>query len=430
MNSSGKSKNQNRTGNTSDLALIFSVSVIALTLIYIFIMLVTRSSNYEAYFHSDRGDTAMDFFNMLYNVHLDDPYWDYSNYPPLVFLFLQVIHHFIPFPEEGWFGGSLSLRTDSIAQICYIAVSLVCIITISEVLKKLASGRYRDKLLFSTALILSGPMVFLYERGNVLLWALVFSLLFYAFYDSEDVKLRYLAYVSLAIAASIKFYPALLGLLVLKKKRYKEAIVLVILGLVFFILPFFYYDGINSFFSIVKGFSEATRVQTVNQGYGINFCYDNLMGIIGAFMGYGKVRVLLIGKVILTAVLVFGCLGTKKEWERLFAIISLCIWIPTFSYTYVLTFLILPIVSFFFSEDNKEVSLKNYIVTFLFVFTMIPYALPTIDSVNRLVRAEVVHYPVSWGQLIIYFCIIALDVIVVADAVCNIRKKMAERKVL
>jgi hypothetical protein len=50
-----------------------------------------------------------------------------------------------------------------------------------------------------------------------------------------------------AIAAALKLYPAVFGILYLVKKRYKEAGRLIIYGFLFFFVPFVFFQGGNGF---------------------------------------------------------------------------------------------------------------------------------------------------------------------------------------
>lgn len=65
----------------------------------------------------------------------------------------------------------------------------------------------------------SVPYIFTVERGNVVILA-VAALLYYAnYYNSEDAKQRWLAYLGLSVAVSLKLYPVLMGLLILQGEK-------------------------------------------------------------------------------------------------------------------------------------------------------------------------------------------------------------------
>ena len=63
-------------------------------------------------------------------------------------------------------------------------------------------------------------MLFMIDRANVLCLVVALSALFVAGYRSENALIRHLSYVCLGLAAAIKLYPVVLGLLVLREKKW------------------------------------------------------------------------------------------------------------------------------------------------------------------------------------------------------------------
>ena len=56
--------------------------------------------------------------------------------------------------------------------------------------------------------------------------------------DRSSAASREAALILIAMAAGIKLYPAIIGVIYLREKRFKEAIRLVIYGLIIFLVPF------------------------------------------------------------------------------------------------------------------------------------------------------------------------------------------------
>lgn len=72
----------------------------------------------------------------------------------------------------------------------------------------------------------------------------IFFIIFYIFnYDSENKVRRELALISLALAASFKLTPAVLGILLIYNKQWKEVVRVIIYGLIFGIVPFLFFHG-------------------------------------------------------------------------------------------------------------------------------------------------------------------------------------------
>ncbi len=80
---------------------------------------------------------------------------------------------------------------------------------------------------------------FAFERGNLVLYAMVFLMIGLALRDSSNKAFRELSLVMVAVSAGFKLYPALFGFLWIAEKRYKEAARLVVYGLASFLSHFF-----------------------------------------------------------------------------------------------------------------------------------------------------------------------------------------------
>lgn len=397
----------------------FSIGVLISVAVYWLIMLVTRSANIDAYFVTDHTNTAMDYFNMLSMAGMPDPWIQNANYPAMCFLILKLLGYLIP---EAEIADAFALRNNMSAQFGYFIFMLACLIIIWETARHMAKGTNCEKILFCCALIFSGPMLFLLERGNILIAALAFSMLYLLLYDSDKLSYRIVGYFCLSIAAAIKIYPAVLGLLTLSKKRYKEAVMLVVIGGVCFLAPFFAFDGFASLREMLIGISCANGAQS-SIGLGINFCMNNLLQIIGAFFGNKIASVP--GWVSLASACFCLCLFavSTQEWQKLYALVLLCIWFPGFSYTYTLVLLFLPIISFLYRSDRKQGWLRSaYAIGF--ALTIIPYAFPMAERVNDVFSDEYIKFPLSWGVVLINLVLVLLAVMISVDAAADrLRRK-------
>ena len=103
----------------------------------------------------------------------------------------------------------------------------------------------------------SYPFWLAIERGNMSLLVLILLMYAMALKDSTKIWERETALLLFAMAAALKLYPAVFGLLYLISKRYKEAVRLVIYGallfthqlygVLFFFLPFVFFQGVHGF---------------------------------------------------------------------------------------------------------------------------------------------------------------------------------------
>lgn len=80
-----------------------------------------------------------------------------------------------------------------------------------------------------------------------MMFSVIFIALFLMFYNSENKKMRYLAYIFLGIATAIKIYQGLFGLLVLRRdleqRDLKDTLICVAICALIFFLPFLLTDG-------------------------------------------------------------------------------------------------------------------------------------------------------------------------------------------
>lgn len=310
----------------------------------------------------------------------------------------------LPEYEDGFY-----LRTQMIAQLGYILFTVSCLLAIWECIQFMVQGGKLQKCFFAAALLFCGPMTFLLERGNILLLSLLFLLFFMALYDSEDKRLRYASYFCLSLAAAIKIYPAVFGLMVIKKKRYREAGILLGTGIVSFFLPFLPLGGYSAVSQWLHGVFSADRMASM-QGYGYNYSVANLARLTFGRTGLnGILSPLLICAAGAVALIIF--IASKEEWKQWFALVLICVWIPSFSYTYTLVLLFLPIISYF-GKDRPKTRFDDEYLT-LFVITMIPMTLPILQ------RTASHNLPLSWGHLLGNAALIGIAALILIEGVMN-----------
>lgn len=385
----------------------FAVILILYELLYCLIMLITHSNLLYTYFVPNSYDTSMDYFNMLANMQYDTPYANNSNYPAMCFLFWKILYCLIPHSDtimEGPF-----LRNYMPAQLGYIMIMGITIILLWELLKSFRIGGKFENILLSAGILLSGPIIFTFERGNIISIAFLFLLVFMRFYDSEKKYLRIFAYLSLALSASLKLYPAFFGILVLHKKRFKEAGMLIILGISLFILPFFAFDGIQSLNDMLRGMFMATSEQ-LSFGLGTNYSFNNLVNIIEKLCNSSIDSLPVFTTIFPTLFCILGYALTAKQWQKIYMLSLSCIWIPTVSYQYLLILFIIPFL-FYLKEEQENISYFNCLYGVLFIIILIPLALPAIDSFKDY------KYPLTLPTLIINLTILSLSLLILIEAV-------------
>ncbi|MCR4897403.1 MAG: DUF2029 domain-containing protein, partial [Lachnospiraceae bacterium] len=178
-----------------------------------------------------------------------------------------------PYSVEEIYSPYLS-RYSQYPAIAGAVVLMVWCLMLVYALYRLSRRPEIEKLLLLAALMCSGVMLFNYDRLNEVILAAALIFFYLKYYDHEKPAYRFLAVFCLAFAAALKLTPAVLGVLLLYKKQWKDAVVAVILGLVLAIVPFFWLEG--TFTDNVRLFIEDMIIQAgvYNDGFfGINGIY-------------------------------------------------------------------------------------------------------------------------------------------------------------
>lgn len=390
-------------------ALLFACLVLTGTATAWFIYCLTHGSAFASYFVPAPENTGMDYFGMLSLIYDQDLYHNrVPNYPAMCFLVWRVLYHFMPGIPQG--GDRFYLRDYMFAQLPYILYTVICLLTICLCARHLLrSLKGENASVTIAALMVSGPIIFTIERGNIILLSLASLMLFVCFYDSPKRGVRYLSYLCLAFSAAIKIYPAIFALLVLRKGRLKEFIHVFIIGIVVFMLPFFAFGGIDAFLTMIRGLFGYTATSEAG-GLGYNFSFSILVKIVAALLGVNLQSVPLPFTLLAFAICLALCFLCKETWKKMFLLALMCVWTPSFSYTYVLIFFI-PAVVFFLIDSSR--GKRDYIYLGLFALLFIPYALPEVAAVSAVLGD--VFLKLSWGCMIIHFVLVTFVALFVVD---------------
>lgn len=402
---------------------ITCIGVVGLVSIYLLVNLLTRGAYFSSYFSADWSDTFMDYFNMLENVRLGDPYYADANYPAINFLILKLLFHFVP--RESLVAASsprdeaMALRALMPAMLPFIILCLACLFVISLCVRRLLSDRDVSTQNWAVAsVLLSGPVIFLLERGNLLLIALCFLMLFFAFWRSERAWQRVLAVIALSLASALKLYPAAFALLLIADRRWKDFILAVVLGLLFLIVPFFVFDGAHAIQAFVKGIQSSS---TTFFGLGGNYSLSNIVGIACGFFGVsafgaGAPAIQALG--IILPLMAF--MLSKRTWERALAIGIMTLWVPSFSYTYALT-LLLPAFVLFLGTHEELDAKRRIAVALCFVVTLSPFVSVPVASILSL--DPEVKFVLYWGCVVQNTAVVTLLISLILPGVIKVFRK-------
>ncbi len=342
----------------------------------LFVLGIFRRLNMDqthVFFHQ-ANNTFADLMNViLYSMDLN-PYLNEVNgaaekaYFPLSYIICYVLGNIMGF--DGYNGSVTTINAMEMVIATGVMTILIAILGI-QLYDMLDKGK-GYKMLVVLAFLLSGVSLFSYERGNLIILAVIGMVFFLATYDSENKILRECGYIALALAAALKGYPALLGILLIYRKEWKEAIRLVLYGVILAFGPFLLLEG---GFRNVSIWKENWRLNS--EFY--EFVAHPKVGYY-FFIAYARNATLEqqehwrnVWKPVVQG-LSFLVLGSgffqKKLWLQVGSLIAVMLVIPSNCGFYCLLY-ILPVIVLYFNEKKKDWTDIIYLP--LFVLMLSPY---------------------------------------------------------
>ena len=381
----------------------------------------TRGDSSPDVLFQDRTDTHMDFFNSLYDTIPEDPYRDRGViYPALTYLFYDAMKDCIPLVYTLEKGDGIAMSQIAKMEVLYFILLGSALLVFG--LRALGGKR---SFLLPMTLLLSAPFIYLLERGNMLLITVAFTCIFLAYHDHPRPVVRELAYISLAIAAATKIYPALFGLVLLREKDWKGALHCVIWGALLFVLPFFKWGGLEDIrvmvYNILHNGNSGSRT-----GFGEKLNFSNTFRMLAAYTGREEFGVLARYSSILCAVLLGpAMLFSREKWRTVLAVAVFCTAFPDFSYIYSAV-LLFPAVMLFAEAERKK---SDWVYLPLLAVLLVPWMVDLSAVLPGLAAADAeAIFVLSSGSVFGSFALMALAVCLFISAVSDLIRGPADRR--
>ncbi|MCL2143078.1 MAG: DUF2029 domain-containing protein [Methanomassiliicoccaceae archaeon] len=361
------------------------VATLFLTLLFVFLVifviaaLITNMESAIVALNDKPELVFSDYFESVW-ASSDSPYTRAVPvmYPPLATLFFAGIGSIvIPYANlvpgmtdhEIWF----AIRDSQLGIMSYFIFAMVMLYALHVIIRKLTKGTdLRAEVLF-LLILLSFPVIHVLERGNVILLAVVLCFIFIIGHKSENKYVRYVSYIALGCAAGIKLVPAILGILILREKRYKEAGICALIGAAFVFLPFLFTDGTPAIlFDTILGYTD-----DVGAGGGMNFSpvAGAVNYIFSPIVGDAVSTVIAATAALAFLLVSFIVILFDKEMKfwKILALISCALVVGIgLAVPYNLLYLLFPLMFFLISE--KELTKGNifFLICFIGAFALIP----------------------------------------------------------
>lgn len=348
------------------------------------------------------NDRFMDFFNHI--TYVRDPQNVYFSsqhacFPPLVYFMYFLFSKMLPQDATEMY---YAQGTSSYALLLYVCYCVMLAVFLFYSIYKLTKQRSIEHALCMTLLIMfSNIFIFgVLERGNSALIVCILLIRALELRSHEDKFSRELALILIAISAGIKIYPAVFGILYLVEKRWKEAVRLIVYGLLFFFVPFICFGGVEGLAQFVK---NQMTIQTAGSGLGSIYALWNLITKSWLHMELQGGGVAVVVYLMLAFV---GSIFATDFWKKVFLLASIMVVAPFWSGRYTPIYMAIPLILFF---KEKRQNAMDYIYAILFagMFLFLTYNHTGIAGI----------FGTNLPAVITYLAIYAMNVLLIIEAI-------------
>lgn len=346
------------------------------TVLFIMIMIIGKGLGAEWIVMENNFDNSFTdhFRHIAFASDMKHFYFNTNDatFPPFAYLINYILYRINP---QSWGVNDWKICRDYKYNIMVFISLLLFVLILYKYICDKVLKEYSDekRTFFVIATIFSAPVLAgAIERGNISFLTAVLVIFALYFKDSDNRVLRETALILIAVSAGFKLYPAIVGVIYIREKRWKEAIRLVIYGILIFFVPFVFCGGIPGFIQYMKilFFFEGQGYRSWTNIRNYLLSLSDLFGLYeksAYFVKYFKITENLF---LLFAVI--SMFKTDRKFKHILypaAIMSL--YVP-FSYRYTAVYMLIPLV-FYFKEtfDNNEHSKSERVYPILFglVFT-------------------------------------------------------------
>lgn len=324
-------------------------------------------------------------------------------FPPLAYVMyyflyrLTAIRGYVP----SNYTETVSMQGTNLVYVYYtLIVAFLIFIGISLIGKKRSLGW--NVLLFICLMVspvFLGSGIFV---GNSTMLVLAFLLIALAYKDSESPVKREIALILIAISACLKIYPAVFGLLYLKEKRFKEAIRMIIYGIILFVFPFFIFGGaeaVSLWLGHIKGTMGILEDGRIEYIKGVTYQILSWFGLTETST-LVKVLCTIIPNAFLI-LMIFLAAISKNKYRTLFFLAAAITLYPSNAFRYTLSYFTIPLIFFIqeYATSSKDSMSFN---------TECPKTQGTDDTENKEIRTPVSSEAETWFFIILNSLVFAI----------------------
>lgn len=393
--------------NKKYLNVIYFAMIISVLLLVLSILIFKMEAVYYLTWNGIRGGLMPDLFETIWHSRLDNPYAAGAIYPPFCYILLDGFNFFInaPVPMLDRFADIriISKSTDGFI-IAFIYNFIIFILSIFMI-TKYYNSYLTKKIIFIFFFFASSPFIYMFERGNTVILAMLFLAVFFKWYNSDEFYKVRIALICFAAAICLKIYPILGGLILLTNKKYKLIFESIIYTFLIFFIPFFIYNGLESFKNMIDNImflSNETIVDNRGFGYGFKVSIQNTLLAICDRLNIEYNDWINIFIKINFCLLALAAIILKRNAYKILSIMLMMILIPPFSWIYNVVYLYIPFL-ILCDEDEKctdKINKFDFFIIFLLFLSFVPlpyrFAMRGLDGVNKISLSTFVC---SWSMI-------------------------------
>ncbi len=380
--------------------------------VYTLIYMIIGNGSFANMFFNRCSDFFMDFFNSTRDAAQGSAVYTERHviYPPMANLIYLLISRFTP---SAYNNSSFNARYTwttyftpmMLVVIWCVACALVFVFIVTSVLKK---GSNTKKFLVAALMFFSAPTMYLLERGNIIVLALI-ALMVYAFtYNSKESWKRELGLLCLAFSFSIKLYPVVFGWFLIADKRFKEALRCVIYGLLMLLIPSFFFGGPACFYQLFLNIFSFSSGDGSTLEVILNYIHMPALG--------QKIFSLLVYLWVLICGVCFAIspfIRKNEPWKTWTVGLVTILCVPSLTSIYSWAFMAIPLLMLFNMDDSNKKHV-TYSVMLTIPFIMLPFRF---------------NSHVSTNTVSVYVMTAVLSVFCVIDTLRDLRAFIAQKKV-
>ena len=369
--------------------------------IYFTVYLIIGNGFYTDMFFGNSRDFFMDFFNSIRDASNVDTVYTEAGviYPPMANLIFLILSRFLPGVYNSTdFDDRYDWVKYSAPFMLVVITAMIFAIALHWLVRSnLDESNKRRAAMFSIFAVFNVPVLYMIERGNILMFCFL-SLLIYAFtYNSESKRTREIGLIALAFAFSLKLYPVIFGWILIRDKRFKDAVRCAIYGIAMIVLPAFAFGGFKVFKQVLDNIMRFSSSDDKSNIFSHVLGFFNLEHINVDFM----TPVMWIWAATVCLCFVLSPFVTKATWKTYAVGVLAIICIPSLTSIYAWSFTLVPIIMIC---NQKKPSRKAW---FYCIFMMIPFIMIPLRF----------HYAISNNGFVLYICASVLSVVAVADTI-------------